>query len=95
MKIQTKSGFVWDVDENRVKDWRFARHLAECDNESTAIFGVSKAVTFLMGEDGEAALMTHVTDQDGNIPTTRIIAEFREIMQFAGESIKKSQSSQE
>lgn len=95
MEIRTKSGFVWNVDENRVNDWRFARCLTECEDESTAIFGVSKAVTFLMGEDGETALMAHVTDQDGNIPTTRIIEEFREIMQLSGESIKKSRSSQE
>lgn len=92
MKIQTKSGFVCEVNENRVKDWRFARHLAECENESTAIFGISKAVTFLLGEDGEAALMAHLTDEDGNIPTTKVIAEFKEIMQLAGETTKKSQS---
>lgn len=95
MKIQTKSGFVCNIDEKKVKDWRFAKALAKCDVEATAIQGMSMAVTFLLGDSGEAALMEHVKEKSGTIPTEKVISEFKEILDLAGAEIKKSQSSQE
>ena len=95
MKIQTKSGFVCNIDEEKVKDWRFAKALAKSDVEATAIQGLSMAVTFLLGDSGEAALMDHVKEKSGAIPTEKVISEFREILDLAGAEIKKSQSSQE
>lgn len=95
MQIKTKGGFVCEINENKIKDWRFAKALAKCDNEATSIQGLSQAVNFLLGDDGEASLMEHLTDKDGNIPTESIINEFKEIMQRAGDQIKKSQSSLE
>lgn len=95
MKIQTKSGFVCNIDEDKVKDWRFARALAKCDAETTAIQGMSMAVTFLLGDSGESALMDHVKEESGAIPTEKVISEFKEILELAGAEIKKSQSSQE
>ena len=49
--------------------------------------------SFLLGEDGEKALMAHVEDKDGIIDAGRLISEFLEVTQIAGEKIKKSQSS--
>ena len=95
MTVKTKGGFVCEVKENRVKDYRFVKALAKCDTDSTSYVGISEAVNFLLGDDGEAALMAHVTDKDGNIPTEAILNEFKEIMQRAGEQVKKSQSSPE
>ena len=95
MKIQTKSGFVCNVDKEKVQDWRFAKALAKCDTDSTAIQGMSQAVTFLLGDSGENDLMEHVKEKNGAIPTEKVISEFREILELAGEEIKKSQSSQE
>lgn len=95
MQIKTKGGFVCEVNENRVKDYRFVKALAKSDVASTSYLGLSEAINFLLGDDGEAALMAHVTDKDGNIPTELVIEEFKEIMQRAGEQAKKSQSSLE
>jgi hypothetical protein len=50
------------------------------------------SVPFLLGEDGEAALMAHIED-DGVVDSERLVAEYIEITQIAGEKIKKSQSS--
>ena len=96
MKIQTKSGFVCEVNEEKVKDWRFCKNLAKCDSgdESAMIQGVTFVVPFLLGDDGEAALIKHVTDDAGISSTEKIIEEFKEIMTHLGESAKKSQSSQ-
>jgi len=97
MKIQTKSGFVCDVNENKAKDWRFCKNLAKADSndESTIIQGLAFIVPFLLGKDGEDALMQHVSDEDGIASTQRILEEFKEIMNLMSENIKKSQSSQE
>lgn len=96
-KIQTKSGFVWDVDEKRVGDWRFAKQLAKCEggNEAERIMGLTYVVPFLLGDDGETALSEHVKKKNGAIMTSDILAEFREILVLLGEEAKKSKSSQE
>ena len=97
MKIQTKSGFVCDVNENKAKDWRFCKNLAKCDtdDESSVIQGIAFVVPFLLGSDGEEALIRHVSDDDGIASTQRILEEFKEIMNLMSENIKKSQSSQD
>lgn len=94
-RIQTKSGFVCNVDENRARDWRFAKNLAKLDDTSTILQGMAFVVPFLLGEDGEKALMKHVQDKKGIYPTDKILAEFREIMDLLGAETKKSGSSPE
>lgn len=97
MKVQTKSGFVWDVDEERAKDWRFGKRLAMCDSKdgSEVLKGITFCVPWLLGEDGEEALIKHVTDKKGNAPSEKVIKEFNEIISLIGEDAKKSQSSQD
>lgn len=90
MKIKTKSGFVIDVNEKRAKDWRFTKLLAKWQKDETVLTGMSEAITFLLGEDGENALMEHVKTDDDMIPSELMISEFKEIMQLMGEKIKKS-----
>lgn len=94
MKIKTKSGFVIDVDEKRAKDWRFTMHLAEWEKHETLIQGLTACVEFLLGKDGEKALMDHVKDEDDFISSELMISEFREILGLLGEEVKKSASSQ-
>ena len=97
MKIKTKSGFATNVNEKKVKDWRFIKALAKCDSadESKQLEGTAFVVPFLFGEDGEEALMEHVKEKDGTIPTSRILEEFKEVLVLIGNEAKKSQSSQE
>lgn len=97
MKVQTKSGFAWDVDEEKAKDWRFGKHLAMCDsgNYSEVLKGITFCVPFLLGEDGEEALVKHVIDKKGHASSEKVIKEFNEIMTLIGEDVKKSESSQE
>ena len=95
MKVQTKSGFVCDVDTNKAKDWRFVKALAMFDDHQTVINGMAIAIPFLLGEKGEKALMEHVKTKDGIYPSDKMLIEFREIMDLVGSEAKKSQSSQE
>lgn len=96
MKIKTKSGFVCDVNPDLAKDWRFCKGLAKLDSgdESQVIQGITFLVPFLLGDDGEAALMEHVKDEKGIISTPMIIEEFKDIFFKIGDESKKSASSQ-
>lgn len=96
MKVKTKSGFSCDVNENKMKDWRFIKALAMCDSqdESKKLEGITFVVPFIFGDKGEDALIKHVT-KDGIAPTDAIISEFREVLTLVSNEIKKSQSSQE
>ncbi len=94
IKIKTKSGFVIEIDENKGKDWRFTKALAQWENDETVLQGLSFCVPFLLGEDGEKALMEHVTQEDGSIPAEMMINEFREILNLLGDKVKKLASSQ-
>lgn len=96
MKVKTKSGFSCDINEKKMKDWRFIKALAKCDSqdESKRLEGITFLVPFLFGEKGEATLIKHVT-KDGIASTEDIIGEFREVLTLASAELKKSQSSQE
>ena len=95
MKIKTKSGFVCNINENKVKDWRYVKALALWNgkNEIDRMTGMETAISFLLGNE-EERLMEHIKDKDGNIPADSLINEFREIQELMGEELKKSQSSQ-
>lgn len=95
-KIQTKSGFVWEVNEKIVADWDFLDMLcdSESDNETVKIVASRNAIKMLLGKDGAAALAEHVKDKDGIKSSAKVFAEFKEIMNQLGDISKKSQSSQ-
>ena len=97
MYVKTKSGFECEINERKVKDWKFAKALAKCDSgdESQALEGATFIVPFLLGKDGENALMEHLTDDGGIVETAAILTEIKEIMALVGAEIKKSQSSLE
>lgn len=96
-EVQTKSGFVWEIDERKVTDWDFAKALAESESDDlgTQIKAITYLVPYLLGKDGEAALAEHVKDENGIRPTMKMISEFREILNLLGDQTKKSKSSQE
>jgi hypothetical protein len=95
MKIKTKSGFECNINERRLTDWRYIKAAAKMNegNESEIAVQLAFAVPFLLEEEGEKALMEFIEDKNGIIDSNRLIAEFIEITQIAGEKVKKSQSS--
>ncbi len=97
MKVKTKSGFACELNEQKCKDWRFVKFLAQMDSEdeSEQLVGTTRAVSFMFGKESEEALMKHVTDKDGIVDSSKLLAEFKEILQLASAELKKSQSSQE
>ena len=93
VKVQTKSGFVCKIDEERVKDWRFVKALAQCDAQETMVKGLTFVVPFLLGPDGESALMEHIKDENGYYPTDRIMIEVRELLDQTKIKIETKKSS--
>ena len=53
MYVKTKSGFECEINERKVKDWKFAKALAKCDSgdESQALEGTTFIVPFLLGKE--------------------------------------------
>ena len=96
MKIQTKSGFVCEVNEKIVADWDFLDVLCDCEseNDTVKIRASRDAVKMLLGKDGAAALADHVKGKDGIKSSAKVFEEFKEIMTLLGEETKKLQSSQ-
>lgn len=94
MKIKTKSGFVFDVNVERAQDWRFTKLLAKWSKDESGFVAMADALNFLLGDDGENALMDHVKDEKGNVPAEKVISEFKEIMNLLGDKVKKSGHSQ-
>lgn len=89
MKIKTESGFECSVNEKKAKDWRFIKYLAMCDSkdESEMLRGITLAVPFLLGADGEQKLISHV-EKDGVASAEDIMKEFKDILAAVGESAK-------
>ena len=95
MKIKTKSGFECNINERRLKDWRYVKAAAKInknENEADVLEAVTFAIPFILGDDGEAALLAHV-EENGAVDAEKIMKEFLEVTQIAGEKVKKSQSS--
>lgn len=94
MKIKTKSGFEWNVNEKKISDWRYVKAAARINsgNEAAILEGITFCIPFILGEDGEKALIDHVEENE-MVDTEKMIAEFLEITQLIGEKTKKSKSS--
>lgn len=96
MKITTKSGFVWDVDEKKAADWEFVDTLCDCESpdDTVRVRASRDVIKLLLGTDGAAALAEHVKDENGVRSIANMLVEFREIMTLIGAKAKKSSSSQ-
>ena len=97
MKIKTKSGFVFDVDEKKAADLDFVDALVDCESgdESVRVIASRNCIKYLLGADGAAALAEHVKDENGVKSIAKMLVEFKEILGLLGEKSKKSTSSQE
>lgn len=97
MKVKTKSGFTCNVNENKLKDWRYVRAAAKAaksTDEAETLAEVCFMINFLLGDADEERLINHVADKEGVADSVLIQSEFEEITRLMGEEIKKSTSSQ-
>ena len=75
--VETKSGFVCDIPEERLDDMELVDNLAEVmEGNLLAISGVAKR---LLGPDRKR-LYDHLRTEDGRVPTEAVMDVLTEIM---------------
>ena len=86
MKVTTSTGFTCEANEKIKNDFRFIEALAmmEGGEASEALRGQVDMLRLLLPKDAIKALYAHVREEDGTVPTDRVIAECMEIIQGIG-----------
>ena len=96
MKITTKGGFKFELDDRITDDWRVLRAISKADNSSNPeemIAGTVELVSLIFGKD-ENRLIEHIkAKNDGFVPMSVLKDELLSTLTRAN-SLKKSQSSQ-
>lgn len=85
--MKTKSGFEFEVNEKLKNDFRFVLALADINsNDADRQLGAAaKLASIALGEDGAKRLYEFVSEEDGTIPTDRVMGEITEIIKASGE----------
>ena len=93
IKGETSSGFSYEVNEKVRQNWLFVKAVARAENAPTdegKVLALVDVVHLLMGDEGENRLCEHLMDEEGMVPSDRLISEVREILQQLGEQAKNS-----
>ena len=89
-KGKTSSGFEYDTSENIGNDYRFVKALAKMNSKTDDQFnGMVEVVDLVLG-DRESDLMEFVKEEDGTIPTDKVLAIVKEIVEEIGKSKLKN-----
>lgn len=96
MKISTKTGFKFELDERIIDDWRVVKAMGRADNTddpTEMLAGTIELVGLIFGKD-EERLVTHIMKKnDGYAPMEALKDELLSVFDKA-KSVKNSQSSQ-
>lgn len=96
MKITTKTGFKFELDERIIDDWRVIKAMGRADNTEnpTEMFaGTIELVGLIFGKD-ENRLVEHIQKKnDGYAPVEALKDELLSVFEKA-QSVKNSRSSQ-
>lgn len=78
----TKSGFHFRVSRRVRNDWKFVEALADSESkdESDQLRGMVNIVRLLFKDQAEA-LYTHIQEEDGTVPTDKLMEETREVLE--------------
>lgn len=88
--IKTSSGYECTPNEKIRNDWRFVELLEECDSDSVVrqVAGIKKMLHLMLSKEDIQALYDHVAEEDGTIPTDKIMKEVTEIMEGMRKELK-------
>lgn len=82
-KGTTKTGFPFDISMERMENYEVVETIAEIDENPLVL---PRLLKLLLG-DQVAALKDHVRDEDGMVPTQKLMDEVRDI--FESQNVKK------
>lgn len=95
------NGFQLEIDETKVKTYKFAKlvGMGVSKNVNERLYATASILTYLLGEEGEEALLEYIEKQTGKEPTEQEVAsltiEIINLMKTEDEEIKKSSPSVE
>lgn len=100
MELITKNGFKCNIDENRVKDWRFvsaSAKLAKSSNDIDAIYNLNFCIEFLFGEKQARELYEFLEKLKGYVDSEDVSTEYKYVVDMLKEQVtlKKSSASSE
>lgn len=96
MKVSTKSGFKFELDERIMTDWRVVKAMgkADSDNPEDMLTGSIELVSLIFGPD-EEKLIEHIkAKNDGYAPVDAIKTELLDVITKvkAGKNSRSSQA---
>jgi hypothetical protein len=77
MKIETTTGFAWEIDDDARDDQELVDAFVEMDAHPEKYCTV---LDILLGTDGKAALYEHCRNEKGRVKATRIQHELADII---------------
>jgi len=95
------NGFKVELDENKIKTYKFTKLIGKSasKDDKERLYANSCILEYLIGENGEQALLDHIEKQVGHEPTeqevTSLVIEIINLMKQEDEETKKSASSEE
>ena len=88
--VRTSSGFECNPNQKLGNDWRCVDDLAECESDVPfkRVLAIRTLLNLVLTEKEKMALYKHVEEEDGTVPTDRIMKEIKEIFNGIGDQAK-------
>lgn len=83
MTVTTISGFTFNVDKEKLDDWRVVEAIADASNEddkAAQLRGVAALVRYIFGEKKKAFFKHLASKHEGRIPAEAVNDDVRNIM---------------
>lgn len=87
LKGITKSGFNYEVTDERLDDYELIEALSEVDTNPILL---PKVIKLLLGESQKNELIDHIKVLNGKVPMSKISEELLDIFNGTGKEIKNS-----
>lgn len=75
---KTKSGFEFEIEDERLDDYELLEKLCEIDKGNSS--ELTSAIADFLGEEQKEALKEHIRNKNGRISAKRMVGEFAEIL---------------
>lgn len=95
MKILTKTGFECEVNEEKLKDWRFVKtnaKLAKASSDVDILTLMDACIDILLGEEQAEKLYDHIAKDTGIVNYEVVTEEYNHIVSIMGSEAKQKNS---
>lgn len=86
-KGKTISGFEYEISPDLFNDYELVEQLSELEENA---FLLTKVIVKVLGKEQAQKLKEHLRDENGIVPTDKMMAEIEEIFTIGGEELKNS-----